>query len=83
MEGGMGWEPGDWVLLSFPCKLRLVVLGSSQSLLTQASGPVFNVDVTSILYIYLTDAICNHFSEYLKQGSNLSCLSHFDLILLA
>lgn len=51
MEGGIGWEPGDWVLLSL-CKLRLVVLGSPQSLVTQASGLIFNVDVTSILYIF-------------------------------
>lgn len=47
MEDGM--EPGDWVLLSLLCELRLVVLGSSQSLLTKTSGLIFNVDVTSIL----------------------------------
>lgn len=52
MDGGMGWGPRDWVLLSLLCKPRLVVLGSSQSLLTQASGLIFNVVVTSILYIF-------------------------------
>lgn len=77
--GGLGARRLD-VLVS-PLQTE-VGLGSSQSLLTQASGVIFNVDVTSILCIYLTDAILNHFSEHFKQGSDLSRLSHFDLIML-
>lgn len=52
MEGGMDWETGAWVLLSLLCKLRLVILGNSQSPLTQASGLIFNDDLSSILYIF-------------------------------
>lgn len=52
MEDGMGWEPGDWVLLSLPYEHEVVVLGRSQSLLTKSSGLIFNVDLTSILYIF-------------------------------
>lgn len=74
----MGWEPGDWVLLSLLCDLRLIVLGSSQSSLTKTSGLFFNVDVTSILY--RLDWSLNHLSECLKQTSNPSCLACFDLI---